>query len=82
MSVFDTPVVDIFASQKVEDKDDIFGPAVKAPLKKPEKTLDQLLSGKTTGKEAVDGGEKVRDRTERGGGRETEREWCKKREGT
>ena len=60
MSAFDTPVVDIFASQKVEAKDDIFGSSVKEPLKKPEKSLDELLSGKK-GKEEVDRGEKVRD---------------------
>ena len=75
MSVFDTPVVDIFASQKVEEKDDIFGSSVKEPLKKPEKSLDELLSGKT-GREEVDRGEKVRERRdrERGGrGREKER---------
>jgi hypothetical protein len=58
VSVFDTPVVDIFASQKVEEKDDIFGSSVKEPLKKPEKSLDELLSGKT-GREEVDRGEKT-----------------------
>ena len=65
VSVFDTPVVDIFASQKVEEKDDIFGSSVKEPLKKPEKSLDELLSGKM-GREEVDRGGKV----EREGGRE------------
>ena len=59
VSVFNTPPVDIFSSQKpTPDKDDIFAPSsVKQPLKKPDKSLDELLGGR--GKEEVDGGEKV-----------------------
>ena len=73
VSVFDAPPEDIFASQKLQDKDDIFGSSLKQPLKKPEKSLDELLAGKN--REETDGGGKVREgdgggevREEDGGG--------------
>ena len=59
--MFDTPPVDIFASQNSTSqvKDDIFASSVKRPLKKPEKSLDELLSGKK--RDESDGVDNVRD---------------------
>ena len=59
-SAFDAPPEDIFASQKKPDKDDIFGSSVKQPLRKPEKSLDELLVGKA--REETDSRGKVRGR--------------------
>ena len=58
-SAFDTPPEDIFASQTVSARshgDDIFGTSSlgQRSLKKPEKSLDELLAGKSV--EEVDGG--------------------------
>ena len=61
-SAFDSPPEDIFSSNKGKVEDDIFGSSVKQPLRKPEKSLDELLASK--GQEEVDRGGKVR----RGGG--------------
>jgi hypothetical protein len=58
VSVFDAPPEDIFASHKSQDKDDIFGSSVKQQLKKPEKSLDELLAVNGT-EEAVGGGGKT-----------------------
>ena len=69
--MFDAPPEDIFASHKSQDKDDIFGSSVKQQLKKPEKSLDELLAVNGT-EEAVGGGGKVRG--ERGKKRERKRE--------